>query len=43
MLSHGCSVAALRRFAHCRLAITDLVRVPGKRRLTIARPGKEAA
>jgi hypothetical protein len=31
MLSHGCSVAALRRLTRCGLAITDRVRVPGKR------------
>jgi hypothetical protein len=38
MLSHGCSVTALRRLARCRLAITDRVRVPGERAtLTIAR------
>jgi hypothetical protein len=29
MLSHGCSVAALRRLARCRLAVTDRVREPG--------------
>jgi hypothetical protein len=32
MLSHGCSVAALRRLARGGLAMTDRVRAPGKRR-----------
>jgi hypothetical protein len=31
MLSRGCSVAALRRLARCRLIVTDRVREPGKR------------
>jgi hypothetical protein len=30
MLNHGCSIAALRHLARCRLAITDRVHVPGK-------------
>jgi hypothetical protein len=29
MVNHGCSVAALRHLARCRLAITDRVREPG--------------
>jgi hypothetical protein len=37
MLNNGCSVAALRRLARCRLVVTDRVREPGRRRLTIAR------
>jgi hypothetical protein len=37
MFSYGCSVAALRRLTRCGLAITDRVRLPGKRRLTVAR------
>jgi hypothetical protein len=37
MLGRGCSVVALRRLTRCGLAITDRVRGPGKRRLTIAR------
>jgi hypothetical protein len=38
MLSQGCSVAALRHLARCRLAVTDRVHVPGNRRtLTVAR------
>jgi DNA-binding PadR family transcriptional regulator len=38
LLSHGCSVTALRRLARCGLAVTDRVRTPGKRKaLTVAR------
>lgn len=38
MLNHGCSIAALRHLAHCRLAITDRVHVPGKpKSATVAR------
>ena len=48
MLSHGCSLAALRRLARCGLAITDRVRVPGRRgaptiaRLRISDAGRKA-
>jgi hypothetical protein len=48
MLSRGCSVAALRRLARCRLATTDRVRVPGRRgapavaRLGISDAGRKA-
>jgi hypothetical protein len=48
MLGHGCSVAALRRLARCGLAITDRVRVPGRRgaptiaRLRISEAGRKA-
>jgi len=48
MLNHGCSVAALRRLARCRLVVTDRVREPGKRRapaiarLRISDAGKKA-
>jgi hypothetical protein len=37
MLNNGCSVAALRHLARYRLVVTDGVREPGRRRLTIAR------
>jgi hypothetical protein len=37
MLGYGCSIAALRQLARCRLVITDRVRVPGNRRLTVVR------
>jgi hypothetical protein len=36
MLGYGCSIAALRQLARCRLVSTD-VRVPGDRRLTEVR------
>jgi hypothetical protein len=48
MLSCGCSVAALRHLARCRLAITDRVPVKGKPksatvvRLRISDAGREA-
>jgi hypothetical protein len=48
MLSHGCGVAALRRLMRCGLAVTDRVRVPGKRgspviaRLRISDAGRRA-
>jgi hypothetical protein len=48
MLSHGCSVEALRRLMRCRLVITDRVRVPGRRgapaiaRLRISNAGRKA-
>jgi hypothetical protein len=48
MLSHGCSVTALRRLARCGLTITDRVRVPGRRgaptiaRLRISETGRKA-
>jgi hypothetical protein len=37
MLSRGCSVAALRRLARCRLVVTDRVREPGKRGAPVSR------
>ena len=37
MLSNGCSIAALRHLARGRLAITDRVRVPGKKAVTVVR------
>jgi hypothetical protein len=48
MLSCGCSVAALRHLARCRLAITDRVPVPGRPksstvvRLRISDAGRKA-
>jgi hypothetical protein len=48
MLSHGCSFAALRRLTRCGLAVTDRVRVPGRRgapaiaRLRISNAGRKA-
>jgi DNA-binding PadR family transcriptional regulator len=48
MLSHGCSVAALRRLARRGLTHTDRVRVPGRRgaptiaRLRITAAGRKA-
>jgi hypothetical protein len=49
MLSHGCTVAALRHLARSRLTITDRVREPGKPgtltvvRLRISNSGLEGA
>jgi hypothetical protein len=48
MLSHGCSVEALRRLMRCRLVTMDRVRVPGRRgapaiaRLRISVAGRKA-
>jgi hypothetical protein len=48
MLSHGCTIAALRRLARSRLTITDRVREPGKPgtltvvRLRISNAGRKA-
>jgi hypothetical protein len=48
MLSHGCTVTALRRLARCGLAVTDRVGVPGKPkvatvvRLRISDAGRKA-
>jgi hypothetical protein len=48
MLSHGCSIPALRHLARRRLAIMDYVRVPGNRRapsvvrLRISDAGRQA-